>query len=85
LVSAISGEGTDQLIAMIAQRLSRKRTEIALLLDPEDGAGISWLHRNTEVIERHTEPDGHVAMTIRADPARAQEVRAKFSAALQHG
>jgi GTP-binding protein HflX len=64
--------------------LSRKRTQIELTLDPADGAGISWLHRNTEVIERHTEPDGRVVMTVRADPAKAEQLRAKFSAALLH-
>lgn len=82
LVSAVTGEGLDQLIALIAERLSRKRTEIELMLNPADGAGISWLHRNTEVIDRHTEADGRVAMTVRADPAKAEQVRTKFSAAL---
>jgi GTP-binding protein HflX len=84
LVSAATGEGLDQLSAIIAERLSRKRTEIELMLDPADGAGISWLHRNTEVVERHTEADGRVAMTIRADPAKAEQVRTKFSASLLH-
>jgi GTP-binding protein HflX len=84
LVSAVTGEGLDRLVALIAERLSRKRTEIELMLDPVDGAGISWLHRNTEVVDRHTEPDGRVAMTIRTDPAKAGLVRAKFSAALLH-
>jgi len=84
LVSAVTGEGLDRLTAMIAERLSRKRTQLALMLDPADGAGISWLHRNTEVVERHTEADGRVAMTVRADPAKADQVRAKFGAALLH-
>jgi GTP-binding protein HflX len=82
LVSAVTGEGLDRLTEMIAARLGRRRAEIALRLDPADGAGISWLHRNTEVVERHTEPDGRIMMTIRADPAKAEQVRAKFAAAL---
>jgi GTP-binding protein HflX len=81
-VSAVTGEGLDRLTEMIAARLGRARAEIALRLDPADGAGISWLHRNTEVVERHTEPDGGIMMTIRADPAKAEQVRAKFAAAL---
>jgi GTP-binding protein HflX len=84
LVSAATGEGLDRLTEAIAARLSRRRIEIALMLDPADGAGISWLHRNTEVVERHAEPDGRIAMTIRADAAKAEQVRAKFSAALAH-
>lgn len=82
LVSAVTGEGLDHLTAVIAERLSQRRSEIELLLDPADGAGISWLHRNTEVVERHTEPDGRIAMTIRADAAKAAQVRSKFGAAL---
>lgn len=84
LVSAATGEGLDQLTAVIAERLSRKRTQMELVLDPSDGAGISWLHRNTEVVDRHTEADGRIAMTIRADPGKAEQVRSKFSAALLH-
>ncbi len=84
LVSAVTGEGLDDLTGVIAERLSRRRTQIELMLDPSDGAGISWLHRNTEVLDRHTEPDGRVAMTIRADAAKAEQVRAKFGAALLH-
>jgi GTPase len=84
LVSAVTGEGLDQLTGIIAERLSRHRTEIELVLDPADGAGISWLHRNTEVVDRHTEADGRVAMTVRADPAKAEQVRTKFSASLLH-
>jgi len=82
LVSAVTGEGLDQLTAVIGERLSRRRTKIDLILDPADGAGISWLHRHTEVVDRHTEPDGRVAMTVRADPAKAERVRAKFGAAV---
>jgi GTP-binding protein HflX len=81
-VSAVTGEGIDQLTARISERLSRKRLKIQLRLDPADGAGISWLHRNTEVLDRHTESDGQVAMTVRADPAKAEQVRAKFAGAL---
>lgn len=82
LVSAVTGEGLDRLIARISDRLSHKRLEIELRLDPADGAGISWLHRHTEVLDRHTEPDGQIAMTVRADPAKAEQVRAKFGRAL---
>jgi GTP-binding protein HflX len=84
LVSAVTGEGLDRLAGAIAARLSRRRIEIALMLDPADGAGISWLHRNTEVVDRHAEPDGRIAMTVRADAAKAEQVRAKFGAALAH-
>jgi GTP-binding protein HflX len=53
---------------------------IELELDVADGAGVSWLHRHTEVIRKVVNEDnGHIAMTVRADAAKANAVRAKFA------
>jgi GTP-binding protein HflX len=41
---------------------------------------MSWLHRNTEVMEKSLGEDGRMAMTVRVDPAKASVVRAKFPA-----
>ncbi len=79
LVSALTGEGLDVLTAAIERRLSAKRVELDLVLDPADGAGASWLYRNTEVLEKSLQPDGGMAMKVRADPAKAEQVRAKFA------
>jgi GTP-binding protein HflX len=53
---------------------------IDLVLDGADGAGISWLHRNTEVLAKAVRDDGSVAMTVRADKTKAATVRARFGA-----
>ncbi len=79
LTSAITGEGVASLIAMIEQRLGESRVMIELLLDTADGAGVSWLHRHTEVMEKSLHPSGRLAVTVRVDQATAQRVRAKFS------
>ena len=50
LVSAVTGEGIDALDAAIEARLAAGRVLIELVLDAADGAGVSWLHRHTEVI-----------------------------------
>jgi GTP-binding protein HflX len=78
LVSALSGEGLDLLAAEIEMRLAAKRVTLDLVLDAGDGAGASWLHRHTEVMTRTMRDDGALAMTVRADPANAEKVRAKF-------
>ena len=52
LVSAITGEGIDALGAAIEARLAAGRVLIELVLDAADGAGVSWLHRHTEVIHK---------------------------------
>jgi GTPase len=78
LVSALSGEGLDRLVAEIEARLAASRQTLDLLLDVADGAGLSWLHRHTEVMTRSLQDDGRLAVTVRADPANAERVRAKF-------
>ncbi len=78
LVSALTGEGIDRLLAAIEARLGLSRLVLNLALDPADGAGASWLYRNTEVLAKSMNDDGRLAMTVRVDPAKAEVVRTKF-------
>jgi GTP-binding protein HflX len=78
LVSAITGEGADALMQAIETRLGSRRVVLDLLLDPADGAGVSWLHRHTEVMEKSLGEDGKLAMTVRVDPSRSEAVKARF-------
>jgi GTP-binding protein HflX len=78
LVSAITGEGADRLITTIERRLAQRRVVLDLILDPADGAGVSWLHRHTEVMEKSLSDDGKLAMTVRVAPDRAGAVKTKF-------
>ena len=79
-VSALSGEGLDRLIGAIETRLGESRLTIDLLLDPADGAGMSWLYRHSEVLSKELNDDGRMAVTVRADPDQVARVKAKFSA-----
>ena len=79
LVSAITGEGIDTLNASIEARLAEGRVLIDLDLDPADGAGVSWLHRHTEVISKAMDQNGRLAMTVRTAPEQAGGVRARFA------
>ncbi len=78
LVSALTGEGLDRLAAEIERRLAQRRATLHLVLDAADGAGLSWLHRHTEVIAKSLREDGRIALTVRADPANVEKARAKF-------
>ena len=80
LVSALTGEGADKLIAAIGARLSTHRIVLDLTLDPSDGAGVSWLHRHTEVMEKSLKSDNELAMTVRVDPTQVANVQARFVA-----
>ena len=78
LVSALTGEGLENLAERIEARLAANREVIELHLDPADGAGISWLHRHTEVLNKSIDENGVIAMTVRADPDKAARLRDKF-------
>jgi GTP-binding protein HflX len=78
LVSARSGEGLDDLAVEIERRLAARRVMLDLVLDAADGAGLSWLHRHTEVMSKALRDDGALAITVRTDPANAEKTRARF-------
>jgi GTPase len=77
-VSALSGEGIEQLVAEIETRLAASRTLLDVTLDASDGAGISWLYRHTEVMAKNLREDGRMAMSVRVDPTKIAIVRNKF-------
>jgi GTP-binding protein HflX len=80
LVSAIGGEGIAALGEAIETWLAAGRVVIELTLGAADGAGVSWLHRHTEVIRKAVNQEsGEVAMTVRTDADRANAVRERFS------
>ncbi|MGC1356616.1 MAG: GTPase HflX [Xanthobacteraceae bacterium] len=84
LVSAVSGEGIGALEGTIETRLAAGRVVIELTLDAADGAGVSWLHRHTEVIRKEVDrQSGSITMTVRTDPSRADAVRKRFSSPAQ--
>jgi GTPase len=80
LVSALTGEGLDGLVAIIEAELARSRLTLDVALDLADGAGMSWLHRHAEVLARGAGADGRMHMTVRIAPDRAELVRTKFGA-----
>lgn len=79
LVSAVSGEGVDDLLLAIEQRLAATRTVLDLSIDAADGAGVSWLHRNTEVLAKDL-VDGRYAMTVRVEDNKRDVVVDRFGA-----
>jgi GTP-binding protein HflX len=79
LVSAETGEGIDALLAAIEERLAATRITLDLRVDATDGAGISWIHRNAEVLDKHLDGD-HFDMVIRVDETKRDIAVARFGA-----
>ena len=79
LVSAETGEGIESLMAAIEDLLATTRTTLQLSIDAADGAGISWLHRNAEVLDKDLQ-DGRYEMTVRVDETKRDLVISRFDA-----
>lgn len=56
-ISAMTGEGIDDLIAAISVRLTRGHRRYRIDLDPADGAGAAWLHAHGEVMDQWVSDD----------------------------
>jgi GTP-binding protein HflX len=78
LVSAMTGEGMDRLRGAIEAGVGANRIVLKLSLDPADGAGVSWLYRHAEVLFKAMGDDGMLKVSVRAEPATIERVKAKF-------
>jgi len=68
LVSAETGEGIERLLTAIEDRLAATRITLDLSFEASDGAGISWLHRNAEVLAKELRE-----RSLRHDRARRRD------------
>jgi GTPase len=79
LVSAETGEGLEALLVAVEAQLATTRTTLNLSIDAADGAGISWLHRNAEILDKQLH-DGRFDMTVRVDETKRDIVVNRFDA-----
>jgi GTP-binding protein HflX len=79
-ISAIGGEGIDDLVAAIERRLIESRVTIDLLVPHHDGATLAWLHRHGEVLASAAEEAG-TRISVSLDPADAARFRKRGSGA----
>ena len=66
-VSAVTGEGCDHLLEILAQ-LVDDEAAIEADLDASDGAALAWLYRHGRVVSREERPDGGTHLEVRLDP-----------------
>ena len=72
LLSALTGEGCDALLARIDARLAESRQILDLIVDHSDGATMAWLYRHGEILNRvDDEKSCHLRVGLNAaDAAR---------------
>lgn len=73
-LSAVTGEGTDRLLATVDEILSRNRETLEVAVPLSDGAVISWLYRKGDVVSRQDDEE-QAHMIVRLDPADADRYR----------
>ena len=78
LVSAKTGQGEQDLIAEIEDRLAEGRPVFDLDLPATDGRGLNWLYEHAEVLARHDSESGEIRVTVRVAQDRAEQVRSRF-------
>ncbi|WP_237481655.1 GTPase HflX [Lichenibacterium dinghuense] len=78
VVSALTGQGVDDLLATVERRLATHATSLHVDLDPSDGRGLNWLYETTEILARQDGEDGTIHLTVRVAPERMERVQNRF-------
>ncbi|WP_407522962.1 GTPase HflX [Methylobacterium oryzisoli] len=81
LLSALTGEGVDRLLARIEARIAESRASFALVLDPTEGASLHWLYENAEVLDRREDAGGQLHLVVRIAPEKEPRFLNRFGAA----
>lgn len=77
LISAATGEGLDQLIAVIEARIDRANAVLDIHLEVDELGNLPWIYDHSQVIERADGVDGSVDMRVRVTPGE-HEAFARF-------
>jgi GTP-binding protein HflX len=65
MISAVTGEGVDQLKTAIVDKLNAGLGTYHMVLDRGDGAATAWLHANGEVLNVASDDEGHAHLDVR--------------------
>lgn len=77
-VSALTGDGMDDLLKLIERSLLGGRLEIELDLSPAQGRARAWLHQNGDVVEERAEADGTSHLAVRLSTERLGQFKSEF-------
>ena len=83
IVSALTGEGVDKLLALIENRLAVASLTYDIELSASEGPELSWLYSRGEVLKRNDDEGGSMHLIVRFDPAVAPIAQAHFGERLK--
>lgn len=79
LISAVTGEGVDELLSRIEGELSDEDSVMNIVLPLDEMTMLPWIYENAHVISRQDADDGSVILEIRA----GREIRPKLHRFMQ--
>ncbi|MFZ4808673.1 MAG: GTPase HflX [Hyphomicrobiaceae bacterium] len=81
MVSAVTGEGIDGLLADIDTRLGAADAVVRLVVPAAAGQLLNWLHENTEVLSRAAEDTGELRLEVRISAAKKPRLEGQLKRA----
>lgn len=65
LASAVTGDGLDALLSAIDTRLGDRDNDLDIVVQPDQGRLLSWIHANAQVLDQASGEDGHIDLRVR--------------------
>ena len=79
LLSALTGDGMDSLVAVLDARVKATGVGRTVELDPADGAALNWLYERCDVIDRCDDPQtGRIRVGVHVPARRLEEFQSRF-------
>ena len=79
LLSAVSGDGLDELVALIAGQLRETAILAVIQLSPADGSARSWLHEHSDVRAEKASPEtGDIEIAVSFSATELGQFQAQF-------
>lgn len=81
-VSAVTGEGVNDLLAQIETEIASTRAEETFHVPVEDGEGRAWLFAHATILDEDVQDDGSTLMRVALTPRNLAHARERFGAPL---
>lgn len=81
-ISAITGEGTNELLQAIELKLSHHYQKYVVSLPYADGEALAWVHDKAHIISRN-DNDTDITLTLEIDPADTGRFESRFDYKLE--
>ena len=77
-VSALTGEGVGELLQLIDSQLADNGLRLDVILEPEEGEALAWLHDHGHVLDRKANDDGTIRLVLILPEADLGRLEKKF-------